>query len=170
MSLTSVRRRDKEASNMINTFGSIVQVNVKWYHRQWRHSALLSRSKYVVSEIKREKIEKSTTYDLQQCNLLNDQELYQPRTSPLTGNSTRLQTSRLKWTDIFGVLKKQGFYFCSLTKLKLHFVACFHPLLFSLSWNYPLNWINFLGLGMNSIKRKISAQQKQLEMYAVKHF
>ena len=42
-----------------------------------------SRLKYVVSQIKREKkIEKSTTHYSQQFNLLNNQQLYKPRTCP----------------------------------------------------------------------------------------
>ena len=42
------------------------------------------RLKHAVSQIKREKkVEKSTTHHSQQCNLLNNQQLYQPRTCPL---------------------------------------------------------------------------------------
>ena len=63
----------------INTFGSLVLVNMKWRHRILRHFALLSRLKYVVSQIKREQSEKSTTNHSQQCNLLNNQQLYQPK-------------------------------------------------------------------------------------------
>ena len=84
---TSVGRHDKEASDvsgMINTFGSLVQGNMKWRHRKWRHFALLSRLKYAVSQIKRgKKMKKSTTHFLQQCNLSNNQQLYQPRTASL---------------------------------------------------------------------------------------
>ena len=39
----------------MKTFGSLIQVNVKWHHIKRRHFALLSRLKYVVSQIKRAK-------------------------------------------------------------------------------------------------------------------
>ena len=58
-------------------------------------SALLSRLKYVVSQIKREKVEKVLHTIHKQSNLLNNQQLYQPRTCPL---KTSDYYSSIWWT------------------------------------------------------------------------
>ena len=60
------------------------------YQRIWQPRSCqreVTSLKYVVSQIKREIIEKSSTHRSQQCNPLNDQQLYQPRTCPLNNRN-----------------------------------------------------------------------------------